>query len=66
MVRLMSALPPKADMDPVVMSALCQFQTFAGAIGDAISNLIKPLRMLRDGGDADEENQDADDVGLEP
>jgi hypothetical protein len=29
-------------------------------------NLIKPLRMLRDGGNADEENQDADDIGLEP
>jgi hypothetical protein len=28
--------------------------------------LIKPLRMLRDGGNANEENQDADDVGLEP
>jgi hypothetical protein len=48
------------------MSALCQFWTFAGVLGDAISNLIKPLRMLRDGGDADEENQDADDVSLEP
>ena len=36
LVRAMSALPPKADMDPVVMSALCQFQTFAGALGDAI------------------------------
>jgi hypothetical protein len=48
------------------MSALCQFWTFAGVFGDAISNLIKPLRMLRDGGDADEENQDADDVSLEP
>jgi hypothetical protein len=29
-------------------------------------NLIKPLRMLRDGRNADEENQDADDVSPEP
>jgi hypothetical protein len=29
-------------------------------------NLIKPLWMLGDGGNADEENQHADDVGLEP
>jgi hypothetical protein len=34
--------------------------------GHGFPNLIKPLRMLRDGGNADEENQDADDVGLEP
>jgi hypothetical protein len=53
-------------VERVGMSALCQFWTFAGVLGDAISNLIKPLRMLRDGGDADEENQDADDVSLEP
>ena len=45
---------------------MCQFRTFAGVLEDAISNLIKPLRMLRDGGDADEESQDADDVSLEP
>jgi hypothetical protein len=36
------------------------------AIGRSLPDLIEPLRMLGDGGNADEENQDADDVGLEP
>jgi hypothetical protein len=40
--------------------------TDIAAIGRSFPNLIEPLRMLCDGGNADEENQDADDVGLEP
>lgn len=36
------------------------------AVGASFPNLIKPPRMLRDGGNAEEENQDADDVGLQP
>jgi len=39
---------------------------FLRATGRLVLNLIKPLRMLRDRGNADEENQDADDIGLEP
>jgi hypothetical protein len=35
-------------------------------MGASFPNLIKPPRMLRDGGNAEEENQDADDVGLQP
>lgn len=51
----MFALTPKADIQE---SARQAFRLFP--------NLIKPLRMLRDGGNADQENQDADDIGLEP
>jgi len=36
------------------------------AIRRQAGNLIKPPWMLSEGGDTDEENQDSDDVGLEP
>jgi len=38
---------------------------FLRATGRLVLNLIKPLRMLRDGGNADEENQNTDDVRLQ-